>query len=76
MKNWKVDYAYRKDGKYHDDSMIVVAMSAEGAIREATSVLNGRAWNEAWTAKMTPDSYRSYMIWNVGIIADADEEVF
>lgn len=75
MKKWRVDYAFRKDGTYTEAEMFVIATSIYSVISEANAVLNKKAWDEKWdTVDRGPYRIR-YEIWNVGLMADADEEV-
>jgi len=75
MKEWRVDYAYRKDGKYTEDSLKIIAGSVDGAIYEANSILVTKAWAENWDERSFNSLRERYAIWNVGVIMDADEEV-
>lgn len=72
MKNWKVDYAYRKDGKYFEGTMTVTAVSITAAIGSVEVALFTKAYEGDWDWK----EGRRFVIWNAGIVADADEEVF
>ena len=76
MKNWRVDYAFRLDGKYIEESLFIVARDVSGAIKEAESVLNVKAFQGLWDVIKDSETYcHAYVIYNVGILAEADEEV-
>ena len=76
MKEWRVDYAYRLNGKYVEESMFVFARDIGGVIKEAESVLNVKAFQGLWDVVKDSETYcHSYVIWNVGIMAEAHEEV-
>lgn len=76
MKNWRVDYAYRLDGKYIENYCLLLARDVSGAIKEAESVLNVKAFQGLWDViKDSETDCHAYVIYNVGIMAGADEEV-
>lgn len=76
MKNWRVDYAYRLEGKYIEESVFIVALDIAGAIKEADSVLSVKAFQGLWDViKDSATHCHAYVIYNVGIMAEADEEV-
>ena len=75
MKKWRIDYAYRKNGEYKEGELFVIGMYIDAAISEANSVLNGMAWKDDWDVKDNGHYHDRFMIWNIGIMMDADDEV-
>lgn len=64
---WRILYAYRdSDGAYHEKDMMLEKEDVEEVIREAKEALAKEAEANMW---------RAWLIWDVGLIADADEEV-
>lgn len=74
-KWWKVEYAFRKDGKYVEDTMYVFEMYVSGAISKANAFLNKKASDDHWDSKSNGHYHDRFVIWDVGIIGDAEEEV-
>ena len=66
MRDWVVEYAYRCDGNYVEKRMYVKAEFLDEAYNVAHAKINEMAVNNVWSC---------YMIWDIGLIADADEEV-
>ena len=73
MKKWRIDYAYRVGGEYKEDSAFVIAMGIKSALSDANMGLSARAYKDNWDVNSSGDRY---MIWNIGIVAEADDEVF
>ena len=76
MKKWKVDYAYRVGGKYCEDDMFVIAMYADKVLAEANSILNLKAYELGWDVIDNGCYHDRFFVWNIGLVAEADEEVF
>lgn len=76
MKNWKVEYAYRKNGEYFEDSIFVRAPYLDSAYREASVALSGMSWAKNWDEVHNGRFCDRFLIWNIGLVAEADEEVF
>ena len=66
MKKWCVDYSFRIGDKYEEDRIYVEARFLDEAFFRADTVLNTMWHDENWDA---------FFIWNIGIMADADEEM-
>jgi hypothetical protein len=66
VNEWKVNYAFRKNGVYKEAFIMVSAGFIYGALEEADKKLVAMCIDEGWDV---------YNIWNVGIMGDADEEV-
>ena len=76
MKKWRVDYAYRINGEYREDEIYVIAKDMDGVLAEANSVLAVKAFQGLWDViKDRETDCHAYMIWNIGIMMDADDEV-
>lgn len=76
MKKWRIDYAFRKDGEYTEDYIVVWEMYADKALSKANSILNFKACELGWDLKDNRHYHDRFMIWNIAIIAEADEEIF
>ena len=76
MKKWRVDYAYRKGGEYFEDSVFIEAFHVDGVLYDANAILAGKSIDGGWDEKTENGFIRRYKIGNVGIVCEADEEVF
>ena len=75
MKKWRIDYAYRKDGKYCEGEIFLEAMTIDEALGKANSALLAEGLEGGWDATDKIASYNGFTVWNIGIMADADDEV-